>query len=193
MVSDESPTNGPRSRQSRGRASDTLATKPMQPATSNQRTRHRTSLRQEETVSNSISSSLDEWAIPGCPVNMWPAQKSELKAYLYWLAMRAYPLEAATQHNPVRSNKTLSSVLSDPLVLRCAICIGAVWNAMYTASGTWQTIESSSQLCSIVNAMLGELETRRPEPILAEAVATLAVLAVSVKQVGCKGKHAYPI
>lgn len=136
-------------------------------------------------MGSAVPPPLDQWVILECPVVLLPAQKRDLKSYLAWITAWAYPLDSTVMNSTTtKNNEPLCLVLSDPLSLRCAMAIGAVCNAWVGRTSLTSVLPSSSQLCSIVNLMLCSPPERCSGPTMAQAVAMLAMLAVSLTPSG---------
>ncbi|KAH8194415.1 hypothetical protein TruAng_011422 [Truncatella angustata] len=124
--------------------------------------------------------SLPDWAVNGFPPGFSACHRSALLSYLDVMPKRTYVFEyfGTMTHNPLRDSTMYKDLVLNPRLLRGAVVIGGVCEAI-RCRNTDPVIMAylSAELCSWVNPILSEIfiDTCR-RTVVVQAIATLALL-----------------
>jgi hypothetical protein len=97
------------------------------------------------------------------------------------LPRRTYPFEAwhILTYNPLRNRDIYEKLFSEEMVLKCAISVGAVYEASCQGIETIPVMHHYARLCRYIVELLQQPSLENRKHVLIQAISTLALLAVS--------------
>lgn len=119
------------------------------------------------------------WIMHDVPFTMTAKDKAALRFYLDVLPRRTYPFEAwhILTYNPLRNRDIYEKLFSEEMVLKCAISVGAVYEASCQGIETIPVMHHYARLCRYIVDLLQQPSLDNRKHVLIQAISTLALLA----------------
>ncbi|VUC21640.1 unnamed protein product, partial [Clonostachys rosea] len=132
-----------------------------------------------EEQSPGVPPCISGWIMHDVPFTMTTKDKAALRFYLDVLPRRTYPFEAwhILTYNPLRNREMYEKLFSEEMVLKCAISVGAVYEASCQGIETIPVIHHYARLCRYIVELLQQPSLNNRKHVLIQAISTLALLA----------------